>query len=198
MTRSRSEAMAYDAIVLAGGTSRRLGGVDKTALPLADRPVLDYVLDAVSAAGAIVVVGPARPTSRPVRWRREQPAGGGPAAAIAAGLGAVTAEVVVVVAGDLPLLSAPLVRRVVASLRSDADGAVAVDSEGRPQWLLGAWRTTALQRAGLTGGAALRDTLGRLAWHGVAVPDCAAADCDTIDDVRRIATMLAADRSLPA
>jgi len=186
--------VAYDAIVLAGGTSRRLGGIDKTALPLADRPALDYVLDAVSAAGAIVVVGPARPTSQHVVWRREQPVGGGPAAAIAAGLDAVTADAVVVVAGDLPLLSAELVHRVVASLRADADGAVAVDSEDRPQWLLGAWRTAALQRAGLTAGAALRDTLGRLAWHGVAVPDRAAADCDTIDDVRRIATVLATDR----
>ncbi|MDQ1746322.1 MAG: hypothetical protein QOD07_585 [Frankiaceae bacterium] len=182
---------SYDAIVLAGGTSRRMGGADKTALTLAGRPVLDYVLDAVAGAGRVVVVGPPRPTVRTVEWRREQPPGGGPAAAIAAALPAVTADVVVVVAGDLPLLSADAVAQLVASVGADVDGAVGVDANGRPQWLCGAWRAAALRAAGLGPGASLRDTVGRLSWTGVVLPVDAAADCDTPDDVRRLTATLA-------
>ncbi|MDQ1698511.1 MAG: hypothetical protein QOG34_374 [Frankiaceae bacterium] len=174
----------YDAVVLAGGTSRRLGGIDKTALIVGDRPVLDYVLDAVASAGTVVVVGSARPTSRPVVWCREDPPGGGPAAAIAAALPYVTTEDVVVVAGDQPLLSADVVDLLATSLV--ADGAIGVDADGRPQWLVGAWRTSALARCGLTAGASLRDTLGGLNWIGVSLPAGAAIDCDTPDDVRRI------------
>jgi len=186
----------YDAIVLAGGASRRLGGADKTAVPLAGRAMLDYVVEAVAAAGTVVVVGPPRPTARVVEWRREEPPGGGPAAGIAAALPAVTAADVVVVAGDQPLLSAEVVTSLVTALRADPglDGATGVDADGRPQWLVGAWRIDALRGAGLAAGAALRDTLGRLRWTAVPLPDGAAVDCDTPDDVRRIAALLT-DRS---
>ncbi|MFZ2514092.1 MAG: NTP transferase domain-containing protein, partial [Candidatus Lutibacillus vidarii] len=40
----------HDAIVLAGGRGSRLGGVDKGAVPVAGRALLDRVLDAVSGA----------------------------------------------------------------------------------------------------------------------------------------------------
>ncbi|MEE4545309.1 NTP transferase domain-containing protein [Streptomyces sp. V4-01] len=83
MTRS------YDAVVLAGGAARRLGGADKPALPVGGRMLLDRVLAACPGARATVVVGPRRPTSRPVRWTREDPAGGGPLPALAAGLAAL-------------------------------------------------------------------------------------------------------------
>ncbi|MBV9098399.1 MAG: NTP transferase domain-containing protein [Frankiaceae bacterium] len=187
---------SYDAIVLAGGASRRMGvATDKTAIALAGRPMLDYVLDAVAAAGRIVVVGEPRPTTLPVQWCREEPSGGGPAAAIAAALPLVTADVVAVVAGDQPLLSADAVAEVVGAVV--ADGAVGVDGDGRPQWLLGAWRTSALRRTALVSGASLRDTLGSLAWTGVALPAGVAADCDTPDDVRRASALLS-ERSLRA
>jgi molybdopterin-guanine dinucleotide biosynthesis protein A len=178
----------YDAIVLAGGSSRRMGGGDKTALPVAGRPMLDHVVGALAGARTVVVAGPPRPTTRPVRWCREEPPGGGPAAAIAAALPVVSAEVTVVVAGDQPLLSLVAVEQLVGALAGD--GAVATDADSRPQWLLGAWRTSALRRAPLAAGASLRDTLGRLAWHAVALPAGCAADCDSPDDVRRIETVL--------
>jgi len=179
----------YDAIVLAGGASSRLGGADKTAMSLADRPMLDYVFHAVAEARNVIVVGPRRATARPVEWCREDPPGGGPAAGIAAALPAVTTEYVVVVAGDQPLLSLETVRLLLASSQG-ADGAIGVDAGGRPQWLVGVWRTEVLRRCGLTGGASLRDTLGRLDWIAVPLPDDEATDCDTPDDVRRIERML--------
>jgi molybdopterin-guanine dinucleotide biosynthesis protein A len=187
MTSSR-----YDAIVLAGGASRRMNGVDKTALAVAGRPLLDHVLAAVADADNVVVVGPPRPTTTTVVWRREDPPGGGPAAAIAAAIPATGNEIAAVVAGDQPLLTADAVRLLVTTLGRDldVDGAVATDEEGRPQWLLGAWRIEALGRAQLTAGASLRDTLGALRWMGVPAPAGSTADCDTPDDVRRVERML--------
>ena len=187
--------LSYEAIVLAGGASRRMGGSDKTAMSLADRPMLDYVLDAVAEAGTVFVVGAERPTARPVEWCREDPPGGGPAAAIAAALPAVRAQEVVVVAGDQPLLSIDTVRLLVSSCRA-GDGAVGVDADGRPQWLAGAWRTAAIRRCGLAADVSLRETLGRLDWIGVPLPGGAATDCDTPDDVLRIEKMLRIERML--
>lgn len=96
-------------MVLAGGAARRLGGTDKPALPVGGRSLLDRVLAACAGARTTVVVGPRRPTARPVRWTREEPAGGGPLPALAAGLAALGGPpggVVLVLAADLPFLTA--------------------------------------------------------------------------------------------
>ncbi|WP_431983865.1 DUF6457 domain-containing protein [Streptomyces qinglanensis] len=81
----------YTALVLAGGGARRLGGADKPAVTVGGRPLLDRVLAACGDAAATVVVGPRRPTCRPVLWAREEPPGGGPLAALQAGLDALRA-----------------------------------------------------------------------------------------------------------
>jgi len=49
---------SYDAVVVAGGRARRLGGVDKTALPLGASSILDRVCAGAAGAGRLVVVGP--------------------------------------------------------------------------------------------------------------------------------------------
>ena len=59
-------------------------------LPIAGKPLLEHVLDAVTAASDVVVVGPRRDGIRDVRWTCEQPPGGGPVAALTAGLAAFT------------------------------------------------------------------------------------------------------------
>ena len=94
------------AVVLCGGTSRRFGGVDKTAQTLGSGTVLDSLLDALPPDWPVTCVGVPRPTVRPVSWTREDPPLGGPVAGIAAGLGTVEAPIVVVVAGDQPLAGA--------------------------------------------------------------------------------------------
>jgi molybdopterin-guanine dinucleotide biosynthesis protein A len=136
---------AFDAVVLAGGGSRRMGGGDKTALPVAGVSLLDHVLLAVADARLTVVVGAERPTVRVVQWTREQPPGGGPAAALACGLRSVTAAMVVVLAGDLPFVTPGTVGRLLAAARPA--GAVMVDDAGRPQWLLSCWPTKLLRGA---------------------------------------------------
>lgn len=77
---------AFDAIVLAGGAGQRLGGVDKPGLSVGGRTLLDRVLAACRDARRTVVVGGRRTTERPVVWAQESPPGGGPVAALDAGL----------------------------------------------------------------------------------------------------------------
>ncbi|MET8265069.1 NTP transferase domain-containing protein [Micromonospora arida] len=97
----------YAAVVLAGGAARRMGGLDKPALPVGGRPMRDRVLAAVSDAMPRVLVGAADAGPAGVRVVREDPPGGGPVAAAAAGLALLDPDVSVValLAADLPLLT---------------------------------------------------------------------------------------------
>lgn len=174
--------------MVAGGRGRRLGGRDKPALVLAGRSLLDIAVDAVSEARAVVVVGPRRPVARSVQWTREEPAGGGPLAALAAGVRALPpgSDVVVVIAADLPAVNSDAVLALVRGV--DGDGAVAVDSTGRPQPLLAAYRTAALQKALAIIGDPHGRPMGRLLdTLSVAALDVGAAaeDIDTPGDLAR-------------
>ncbi|MDC2957333.1 NTP transferase domain-containing protein [Streptomyces gilvifuscus] len=189
----RSDALgtAYDAVVLAGGAARRLGGADKPGVRVGGRALLDRVLTACADARTTVVVADPRPTPRPVLWAREDPPGGGPLAALDAGLRHTSAEQVVVLSADLPFLGAPTVRRLLSALRAGtADGALLTDADGRDQPLVAAYRRPALHRglsglteehSGLTGLPLRRLTAG---LDLTRVPDPVASfDCDTWDDI---------------
>jgi molybdopterin-guanine dinucleotide biosynthesis protein A len=175
----------YDAIVLAGGAARRLGGLAKPDLDVGGASLLDRVLAAVPDAARVVVVGPARAVGRPVVWRRETPPGGGPVAALAAGLPATSAEVVLVLAADLPFV-APAVPQLRAAVTASA-AAFLVDPGGRVNYLAAAWRRPALLAAlgalASPDGVAMRDLVAGVGW--VPVPDTGGwgRDCDTWDDV---------------
>ena len=80
--------LALGAIVLAGGTAARMGGADKASIELDGRTLLAWALDAVIDAGEVVVLGDWVRTERPVTFTREDPAQGGPAAGVLAGLDA--------------------------------------------------------------------------------------------------------------
>lgn len=177
----------YDAIVVAGGAARRLGGVDKPALLLAGSSLLDRVLAAVTGAERTVVVGPERDVARPVHWCQEQPPGGGPVAALAAGFGHVRAELVVVLAADLPWI-APAVPELVAAVGSGTtDAALLADPAGRVNYLAAAWRRTALGAAlaavGDPAGAPVHRLLSSTAYVPVADRHGWGRDCDTWDDL---------------
>ncbi|MGV9352448.1 NTP transferase domain-containing protein [Streptomyces misionensis] len=181
----------YDAVVLAGGAARRLGGADKPGVRVGGRALLDRVLAACAGARTTVVVAAPRPTVRPVRWAREEPPGAGPVAALAAGLRHTAAEHAVVLSADLPFLRPATVRRLLAALReTGADGALLTDADGRDQPLVAAYRTAALRRElaalaaahdGLTG-LPLRRLTGALRLTRVPDPQ-ASFDCDTWDDI---------------
>ncbi|MEV5593357.1 NTP transferase domain-containing protein [Streptomyces sp. NPDC052496] len=183
-------------MVPAGGAARRLGGVDKPAVSVGGRPLLDRVLDACADAATAVVVGPRRPTARPVVYAREDPPGGGPLAALDAGLRHTTAPVVLVLSADLPFLTGVTVRALLAAATADgadgADGALLRDAEGRDQPLVAAYRAAPLRRAldavraghGTLAGRPLRALSEQLSLRPVSDPTATASfDCDTWEDI---------------
>jgi molybdopterin-guanine dinucleotide biosynthesis protein A len=181
--------VTFDAIVLAGGASSRFGaGVDKAALPVDGVPMLDRVLLATAAASSTVVVGPRRETVRPVEWTREQPAGGGPVAAIAAGLPHGSEPVVGVFSCDLPWLGAEDVDLLLDGLDGPdgLDGFGLRDSSGRGQRLAAVYRRAALTAAVLTLGGghdrAVRDLVAGLLL-GWSSPRRGGDDADTWADL---------------
>ncbi|MGY1712848.1 molybdenum cofactor guanylyltransferase [Geodermatophilus sp. SYSU D01106] len=180
----------YAAVVLAGGRAARLGGRAKPQLEVGGRPILARVLDAVADADHRVVVGPPQPVPDGVVVVREHPPGGGPVAALRAGLAAVGTDVVAVLAGDLPFVTPAVVCELRGRLT--ADGVLVVDDAGRDQYLLGVWRTAALRRTvgAAQGPAPVRRVVAALTvtrWRPVPAPGAPApwTDCDTPADLAR-------------
>ncbi|WP_084477741.1 NTP transferase domain-containing protein [Nocardia jejuensis] len=188
-----------DAIVLAGGRASRMGGVDKPAIVVGGQSMLDAALAAVIDCDRTVVVGPHRPELPPeILQTQEIPAGAGPVAAIASGLGALTGAttgLVVVLAADMPFLNATAVRELLSQAKeSGSDAVFATDASGRPQYLVGVWRRTALLEA-----LNRLDSLVNRPMKALVPVDTATValpgveDCDTPDDIGR--ARVAADRS---
>ena len=173
----------WDAVVLAGGTSRRLradgtlpagilpAGMDKTELRLGGRTLLEHVLHGCGGADRIAVVGPVRPvrlarTDRSgdrLLWCLETPRGAGPLAAVAAGVaatGAATgpAPLVVVLGGDMPFVGGAVPHLLAALEDSSQVAAAALSRDGGGHHPL----ALAVRRTAVTGALArLGDPAGR-------------------------------------
>lgn len=172
-----------------------MGGVDKAALRVGGVRLLDRVLAAARpVCDRLVVVGPVRPTSvAGVTFVMDAEPGGGPGAAVAAGLAAAPgAAVVLVLAADLPLLTAGHLRHLVAALDAAGVGAAAGEDEGGPNPLLAAYAGPALAaRAGALGAGARAGAL--------LPPDVVAVDLGRATlNVNRPEDLVAAERLAPA
>ena len=194
----------FDAVVLAGGSGRRLGGVVKADLRLGADRLLDLVLDATVGARRVVVAGRVAVTGEVlvpdgVLVTAEDPPGQGPAAGLAAGLDALAAADgpgpapwVLALACDLPAATdavGPLVAAA-ATAAPHTDGVCLVDEQGHQQWLAALYRTGRLRRAltslGPLDGTPLRAVARRLRLHDVReVPERAWSDIDTWSDLER-------------
>ncbi|MBW3614114.1 MAG: NTP transferase domain-containing protein [Actinobacteria bacterium] len=129
-------------LLLTGGASRRMGHdkasliIDGTSLANRTAALLCEVVEPV------LEVGPGHSRLPAVS---EDPPGGGPLVALAAGAAALSARghggAAVAVATDLPRLATSLLRRL-ASHPSAASVVPLVD--GRPQWLAARWSPSAL------------------------------------------------------
>lgn len=189
------------AVILTGGRARRLGGADKAAVRIGEATLLEHAIAAASECDPVVVVGPVVAGLSGVRFAREEPAGGGPAAGIAAGLAALESNPawVLVLACDMPRV-AQAVPALLAALGAAvssgavpagtvADGAWGVDADGRAQPLCAVYRRESLETAvhalGATHGASMRALTAGLAMIDVPVGH-AARDADTWDDVRAL------------
>lgn len=179
--------MIVDALILAGGRSSRLGGSDKRKLVLAGETLLRRSIRAVEDAGArtVIVVGDGEVDGS--QTVREDPAFGGPVAAIAAGMRALpgSADAMLVIACDMPGIADAL-PTLLDGFR--ADGVIAVD-RGRRQQLaiivdpvpLG----DALAALPTVVDASMRALLEHLDLAEIVVPDGATDDIDTWDDAER-------------
>ena len=190
---SPGRPLRLGAVVLAGGTAARMGGVDKASIEIGGVTLLERTLAATMTALEVVVVGEQVPTSRPVTWTREDPAGGGPAAGLLAGLDRflVTPDLVVVLAVDMPRLNAGTVARLTWAVEADpaVDGAVLVDAGGRRQPLAAVYREAALTAARPSDvehehGLPMHRLVGTLRLVEVPTVGDEARDVDTWEDLR--------------
>ena len=178
------------AVVLAGGAASRLDGIDKSQIVVHGRTLLNRTLAAVAEADPLVVVGPRRDAERVVRWTRESPPGGGPLAAIDAGLRAMPEHrgLVAVLAVDHPWVTAATMHRLRAALLEHDSASGAVLQDDRPQWLVGVWWCEALRAAmpSEVAGRAVRSLLVGLPSVRVPRASGEASDVDTPEDVRQV------------
>lgn len=135
-------------VVLAGGESRRFGS-DKLVAPVAGSSLLEHAMVGLPESAPVVVVGPERPLRRVARFVREDPPGGGPAAAMVAGLRAaldLDADEILVLPGDAPGAgsAAVLLRQVLAETAAAA--VVGTDAAGFVQPLQLALRRSAAEQ----------------------------------------------------
>ena len=139
--------------VLAGGSSRRMGG-NKLAIPVDGVPLVERALEAVAAVATdvLLVRRPGRPIEgvAPVgraaaREIVDTVDGAGPLAGIHAALQAARHDLVLVVGGDMPFLSPAVLRHLAARAREAVDAdAVALGDGSRPQPLLAVYRRRSL------------------------------------------------------
>jgi molybdopterin-guanine dinucleotide biosynthesis protein A len=184
-------AAQLGAVVLTGGSAVRIQGADKASIELAGLTLLEHVLGALVEVPEVVVVGDEVPTSRPVTFRREDPPGGGPAAGLLAGLAGFPRppRLVVVLAVDMPLVTAATLRRLSLVLDADPewDGALLLDGAGRRQYLCALYRTDALRAAAPPPeeqhGLAMHRLVGGLRLAEVKELPGETRDLDTWDDL---------------
>ncbi|WP_242676747.1 NTP transferase domain-containing protein [Rhodococcus sp. ABRD24] len=182
----------FDAIILAGGRANRMGGVDKPAIAVGGRRMLDTVLEAAADSSRVVVVGPHRDDLNPrILQTQETPIGSGPVSAVAAGLASLSGpddELVVILAADLPFIDRASVSALVSALAEDAvaDASFAVDPAGRMQFLLSVWRRAALtERLDALAGRENQPMKALIPDRHVTLACSGATDCDTPADVER-------------
>ena len=107
-------AGGFCGVVLAGGTAARMDGIDKAAVELHGRTLLELAVDAFLDADEVVVVAPASvPTARPVTFVCEDPPRGGPVAGLLTGVDALLRRprLVGVLAVDMPRVTPATMRR---------------------------------------------------------------------------------------
>ncbi|MCQ1996769.1 molybdenum cofactor guanylyltransferase [Arthrobacter sp. zg-Y1171] len=171
-----SATAPYDAVVLAGGRSTRLGGTPKALLLAGDSTLLETTLAAVPDAHNIAVAGPpelsnllssielAGSAGTPLLVR-EEPAYAGPAAAVGAAVAALAAlessgslnegglkdrgrsPWTMVLACDMPQIASAVRALLDAAAVPPAESLLAVDSSGNRQPLAALYRTADLRAA---------------------------------------------------
>jgi molybdopterin-guanine dinucleotide biosynthesis protein A len=128
---------AVSAIVLAGGRSSRFGR-DKLAESIDGRPLLEHAIDAVRpwADQIVVVIGPEGVPTRAlppgVLVARDPAPFEGPLVGLRSGLAVATNPIVLVAAGDTPVLVAAVIEALLGGLEDASVDAVTLGHGDRP------------------------------------------------------------------
>lgn len=193
----------FNAIVLAGGGGRRLGGVSKSDLQIQGKRFLDQIISTLRAEGVpderIVVVGPdSVDVPEGIALTFEDPPKGGPGAGIVAGLAALGYQPGDEPTGDLALVTtcdAPFsafARQALAKAVSapDVDVAAVRDRSGVLQQLLAVYKVDpllkAIEDAPATHNRAVKKLVAGLRFEPVEVEERAEIDVDTWEDFERL------------
>lgn len=204
--------VVFNAVVLSGGRSSRLGGASKAQLELDGRSLLDLTCLAVADARRVVVVGPDEPTTvdglgergvdttpaegqQPREFVRESPPFGGPAAALAAAvdhLGDDDAPWLLVLACDMPRID-QAIPTLLESAAKDAGSSFMAHDGGRDQplaalYLMDSLRgaVAAVHRSGGAQNLSMKALLARVQWRAIDVPPGSTADVDTWADAQSL------------
>ncbi len=138
---AQSDTSRIEAVILAGGRGRRMGGADKGLLPLQGRPLVAHVQAALQAQVARLVISANRNRRQYAalsgvevcadRWEDFR----GPLAGIDAGFAATMAPWLLAVPADMPGLPDDLVAQLRAGL-ADGTRAVYAQIDGDPVYPL--------------------------------------------------------------
>ncbi|MBE0010782.1 molybdopterin-guanine dinucleotide biosynthesis protein [Arthrobacter sp. AET 35A] len=193
----------FNAVVLSGGRSSRLGGTPKARLELDGRSLLDLTCLAVADARRVVVVGPEEPPlaappgahgAHTREFVRESPPFGGPAAALAAAvdhLGDDDTPWLLVLACDMPRVDQAIPALLAAA--ADDDSSSMAHDGGRDQPLAALYRmdslrdaVAAVHRGGGAQNLSMKALLARVQWRAIDVPPGSTADVDTWADAQSL------------
>ncbi|MCL1067305.1 molybdenum cofactor guanylyltransferase [Shewanella olleyana] len=128
-------SVQIDAVILAGGMARRMGGIDKGLVELSGKPMIAHTIDRVKPQVDSIMINANRSQAEyaafgyPVISDLES---GylGPLAGMVTAMGQTQADLLLVVPCDSPMLPTDLCERMYASLKeADADIVVASDGE---------------------------------------------------------------------
>ena len=122
----------YSGAILAGGRATRFGGRDKSALLVEGRPILERQIQELSQITSdILIVGghPSAPAVDSARYVADQVPGCGPLGGLHAALTDARGEATIVVACDMPYVSASLLRHLLVLTRG-ADAVVPRTEDG--------------------------------------------------------------------
>ena len=135
------------AVILAGGAARRMGGGDKTLLPLGGKPILQHILDRLSPQCATILLNANGDASRFQAFGLGVYADAvdgylGPLAGILTGLDAVALNYrdithLISIAGDTPFIPKNLVENM--RLLAEGENIVRASSNGRAHAVCALW-----------------------------------------------------------
>ncbi|ABO25552.1 molybdenum cofactor guanylyltransferase MobA [Shewanella loihica] len=124
-----------DAVILAGGMARRMGGNDKGLVELNDQPMIKHAIDRIKPQVKQILINANRNQNRYAEFgypvlSDEDSGYLGPLAGMITAMGQTQADYLLVVPCDCPLLPTDLVQRMLAAITAE-DAEMAVASDGK-------------------------------------------------------------------